>query len=84
MASTSPVRFTIVSPSFNQGRFLAEMLDSIIAQDYPHLDHIVVDGGSNDETKEVLAHYEGRYGAEWFSKPDNGLYDALNKAIQKP
>jgi len=81
--STSPVRLTIVSPSFNQGPFLAETLDSIIAQDYPHLDHIVADGGSNDETKEVLARYEGRYALEWFSEPDNGLYDALNKALQK-
>ena len=83
MGSTSPVRFTIVSPSFNQGPFLAETLDSIIAQDYPHLDHIVADGGSDDETKEVLAHYEARYTLEWFSEPDNGLYDALNKALRK-
>ncbi|MGR8919451.1 MAG: glycosyltransferase family 2 protein, partial [Gammaproteobacteria bacterium] len=83
MSKVDLPKLSIVSPSFNQGNYLSATLDSIIAQDYPALEHIVADGGSTDATLATLAEYAGSYGLEWFSEPDEGLYDALNKALAR-
>ena len=74
---------TIIVPSYNQGRFIAETLNSIFAQDYQPLEVIVVDGASKDETVEILKQYDGRLGYSWISEPDKGVVDAVNKGLAR-
>jgi glycosyltransferase involved in cell wall biosynthesis len=69
---------SVVTPSLNQGRFLEATLRSVAEQDYPRIEHIVVDGGSTDETLEVLARHPG---LRWISEPDDGQADAINKGF---
>lgn len=72
---------TIVTPSFNQGRFIADAVDSVLRQDYPHIEYLVVDGGSDDDTLDVLARYGDRI--DWVSEPDRGQADAINKGFRR-
>ena len=68
---------SIVTPSFNQGRYLGETLDSILGQGYPSLDYIVMDGGSTDQSVDVIRARQQRL-AFWQSEPDHGQAAALN------
>jgi len=68
---------SIVTPSFNQGAFIAETINSVLAQDYPAIEYLVMDGASEDETVEVLRGYGGRL--RWVSEPDSGQSAAINK-----
>lgn len=68
---------SIIVPSLNRAHFLAPTLESILKQDYPHLECIVVDGGSRDGTLDMLRSYNGRI--KWISEPDKGHADAVNK-----
>jgi glycosyltransferase involved in cell wall biosynthesis len=70
---------SIVTPCLNRSQFIEEAIQSVLQQDYPHVEHIVVDGGSIDGTLEILRRY---HHLRVISEPDNGLYDALNKAIR--
>lgn len=72
---------SIVTPSYNQGRFIEDTLRSVQAQDYPRIEHIVVDGLSTDETLNVLKRYEGAYPMRWISEPDQGQSDAIRKGF---
>lgn len=74
------LRFSVVTPSLNQGRFIRDCLDSVIAQDWPDVEHFVIDGGSTDETLAVLQQYAGRL-TGFVSERDNGAADALNKGL---
>ncbi len=74
-------KVSIVTPSFNQGRFIEETILSVLSQDYPNLEYWVVDGASTDETLDVLRRYEGRLA--WISEPDGGQSEAINKGFQR-
>ncbi len=74
-------RITVVVPSFNQGNFLGLTLQSIISQQYPNLELIVIDGGSADDSVEVIKKYE-KHIAYWVSEKDNGQVDAINKGLK--
>jgi glycosyltransferase involved in cell wall biosynthesis len=78
--STRAPRISVVVPSFNQASFLPRTLDSILGQDYPGLELIVVDGGSTDGSPEVILRYADRL-AWWVSEPDHGQADAINKGF---
>jgi glycosyltransferase involved in cell wall biosynthesis len=73
---------SIVVPSYNQGRFLEETLNSILGQDYPSLEVLVVDGDSSDDSVEILRRHDGRI-AWWTSEPDEGQAAALNKGFAR-
>jgi len=68
---------SIVTPSYNKGLFIEETILSVKNQTYPHIEHIVVDGGSTDETLDILRKYSNSL--VWISEPDEGQSDAINK-----
>jgi glycosyltransferase involved in cell wall biosynthesis len=76
-----PIGITVVIPSFNQGEFIADSLQSITAQNYPEIQIIVQDGGSKDATLDVLRRHQGKI--EWTSEPDEGQSDAIVKGFAK-
>ncbi len=73
---------SIVTPSFNQGKFLAETMRSVLEQDYPHIEYLVIDGGSTDNTVEVIKSFAKRL-AYWASEKDRGQTDAINKGFNR-
>lgn len=75
-------RISIVTPSFNQGEFLEECIESVLCQGYPNLEYIIMDGGSTDGSVELIRKYE-KYLAYWQSKPDGGQYAAINDGFSR-
>ena len=71
---------TIVTPSYNQGAFIRATIESVLEQDYPGIEYIVVDGGSTDQTPAVVKDYISRL--TWISEPDRGQSHAINKGFQ--
>src|SRR5687768_13065408 len=70
---------SVLTPSFNQGRFIGDCLRSVANQTYENIEHIVMDGGSSDETIDVLKATQGP--VRWTSEPDRGQSHALNEAL---
>lgn len=72
---------TIVTPSYNQGRYIQRTIESVLNQTYPHIQYIVMDGNSTDETINILKSYGQRF--EWISESDRGQTHAINKGFQR-
>lgn len=72
---------TIVTPSFDQGRFIRATIESVLSQDYPHIEYIVMDGGSTDETASVVRDYSSRL--TFISERDRGQSHAINKGFER-
>jgi glycosyltransferase involved in cell wall biosynthesis len=75
-------RISIVTPSYNQAAFLRKTLDSVLSQNYPNLEYIVIDGGSTDGSADILREYDARL-AYWVTEPDSGQSHALNKGFSR-
>lgn len=75
-------KITIITPSFNQGQYIEETIRSILLQGYSNLEYIVVDGGSTDETVEILTKYD-KFINFWVSERDAGQSDAINKGLAR-
>ena len=73
---------SIIIPSYNQALFLEQCLNSVLDQDYPDIECIVIDGGSTDGSVDIIHHYEERL-AYWVSEPDKGQSHAINKGFLK-
>jgi glycosyltransferase involved in cell wall biosynthesis len=76
-----PPLVSIVTPSFNQGRYLRRAIDSVLSQDYPHIDYAVFDGGSTDDSVDILHSYGNRL--FWVSQSDRGQTDAINQGLRR-
>lgn len=75
-------KITVVTPSYNQGRYLEQTILSVISQEYPNLEYIVIDGGSSDNSVEILEQYDAHLDS-WVSESDRGQYDAINKGFSR-
>lgn len=73
-------RISIVTPSFNQARYVDRTIRSVLDQGYPNLEYIIIDGGSDDGSAEIIESYSDRL-AHWVSEPDEGQTDALAKGF---
>lgn len=73
-------KISVITPSLNQGRYIGRTLRSVLEQNYPNLEYIVVDGGSTDGTVEILKKYEGSL--TWISEKDSGQSEAINKGMR--
>ena len=72
---------SIITPSLNQARFIRDTIESVLAQDYPRIEYLVLDGGSTDGALEVIREYEGRL--EWVCEKDSGQANTLNRGFRR-
>lgn len=75
-------KISIITPSYNQGHYIEETIRSILLQNYPNLEYIIIDGGSTDETIEIIKKYD-QWISYWVSESDNGQSHAINKGLSK-
>ena len=80
MTPTDFPKITIVTPSYNQGEYIEETILSVITQNYPNLEYIIIDGGSTDNSVEIIRKYE-KHITYWVSEKDNGQSHAINKGF---
>lgn len=76
---TSQLSFSVITPSYGQGQYIRQNIESVLQQNWPSFEHIVIDGGSKDDTVDILKSYAH---LKWVSEPDEGQADALNKGIK--
>lgn len=76
------IKVTVVTVCRNAARMLKPTIESVLCQSYNHLEYIIIDGGSTDGSLELIKSYKAAINY-WISEPDNGIYDAMNKAISR-
>lgn len=73
-------KISIVTPNYNKGEFLEYTMKSVLSQNYPNLEYIVIDGGSTDNSVDIIKKYKDKL-TYWVSEPDKGMYDAIRKGF---
>lgn len=73
-------KISIVTPNYNKGEFLEYTIKSVLSQSYPNLEYIIIDGGSTDNSVEIIKKYQDHL-SYWVSEPDSGMYDAIRKGF---
>ena len=74
------MKVSIITVCFNSSKTIEETIQSVLSQDYPNIEYLVIDGGSIDGTQTIIQKYQGKI-ASWVSEPDQGMYAAMNKGI---
>lgn len=82
MSKNNMLKISVVIPSYNQGEFLEETIQSVISQDYPNLEIILIDGKSSDNSIDIIQKYKDHF-KYWISEKDNGQSEAINKGLEK-
>lgn len=78
------MKVSIITVTLNSARYIEANMNSVLSQKYDNFNHIIIDGGSRDETVSIIERYESLYNGKmkWISEKDEGIYDAMNKGIQ--
>lgn len=76
------MKISIITPSYNSSATISRTIESVMTQNYHDLEYIIIDGGSQDGTAEIVAGYQDKIKITFISEPDKGIYDAMNKGIK--
>lgn len=76
------MKISLITPTYNSAKTISRTIDSVVAQNCLDIEYIIVDGGSKDNTLEVIKNYQSEINIKLISEPDNGIYDAMNKGIK--
>ncbi len=82
ITNTTHPKITVVTPNYNQGDFIERTIISVLEQEYPNLEYIIIDGGSSDSSVTIIKKYQEKL-HYWVSEPDKGMYDAINKGFSR-
>ena len=76
------MKFSLITPTYNSAATISRTIVSVIAQEFSDLEYIIIDGGSKDNTLDIIKSYQSKINIKLVSEPDNGIYNAMNKGIK--
>lgn len=72
----------IITPCYNEAEYITDNIESVFNQSYPNVEHIIVDGGSDDGTIDIIEQYQNKYNIRYITEPDDGISEALNRGLE--